>query len=382
MINKNKNPFKPGAGGNPKYVAGRDNELSIINGIIDSLCDIRDNGEINDEDPDFPIFIIGPRGVGKTVLLNLASKYASEQKVHVVKAEVEDFAEENVTRLIELISGTDYKSILDDFKISVPGFKATARNPFKSNDIPSALTKKLKISPVLFLIDEAHTFNTDHFRIFCKLVQKLQSAKLPLGVIYAGTPGLDSLIIRSKATFITRYENYYLNTIDEKSTKLALAKTAEISNIKFDAKAVNYMAKQTDNYPYFIQMIGKIMWDKLANEKKKIGDIDDAKSIAEDFNSARNKFYRKFNNDISELELETETVAAIQLLKSPKNITKRILKDHLVKTFTISKSEASKIFNELYKLGIFWEEENGIEASIPSFFNYFLEINKDLLESK
>ena len=381
MINKNKNPFKPGAGGNPMYVAGRDKELSIINGIIESLCDIRDNGEDNEEDPEFPIFIIGPRGVGKTVLLNCAKKIATKNNIHVVKAKVEDFAESNVTRLIELISGTDYKSILDEFKVSVPGFKATARNPFKSNDIPSALTKKLNKSPVLFLIDEAHTFNTDHFRVFCNLVQDLQSDKLPLGVIYAGTPGLDNLIFRAKATFITRYENYYLNTIDEKSTKLALAKTAEYSNINFDANAVNYLAKLTDNYPYFIQLIGKIMWDKLAKEKKKIGDIDEAKSISDDFKSARNKFYNKFKREITKLRLKTQTLSIIRLLNVKKNVDQDDITNHLVDNFNISLDEADKIFDLLSNLGVIWEEDNGFEASIPSFFNYFMEKNKSLLNS-
>ena len=382
MNNIEINPFDPGAGGIPEYVAGRDKELSEIHEIINRLCIIRDAGNNNSYKPKQPIFIIGPRGVGKTVLLNLAKEYATKKNIHVVKAEVEDFAEENVTRLIELISGADYKIILDEFKVSVPGFKATARNPFKSNDIPSALTKKLNKSPVLILIDEAHTFNTDHFRVFCKLVQNLQSDKLPLGVIYAGTPGLDNLIIRAKATFITRYENYYLNTIDNISTKLVLAKTAEISNINFEDKAVDYMAKLTDNYPYFIQMIGKILWDKLAKEKKRIGDIEDAKSIEVEFKSARNNFYKKFNRDITKLKLEAQTVAIINLINSKENVDQGDITDLLVDNFNISLDEADKIFDVLSNFGVIWEEDNGFEASIPSFFNYFMEKNKSLITSK
>ena len=382
MNNEKINPFDPGAGSIPEYVAGRDKELSEIHDIINRLCIIRDAGSNSSYKPKQPIFIIGPRGVGKTVLLNLAKEYATKKNIHVVKAKVDHFAEENVTRLIELISGTDYRTILDDFKISVPGFKATARNPFKSNDIPSALTKKLNISPVLFLLDEAHTINTDHFREFCNLVQDIQSDKLPLSVIYAGTPGLEHVIINSKATFVSRYERFYLNTIDDNSTKLALAKTAEISNINFEDKAVDYMAKLTDNYPFFIQKIGKIAWDYVNKKNKLVCGIEDAKSIKANFNEERNDFYRLFQADISNLTLIDETLEVIKLLNTNQKINQEMLMAHLISSLGNSKDEALSTYQKLYRLGIFLNGKKGIEASIPSFFNYLLKEYDIKLQAK
>ena len=376
MIKKTSNPFKPGAGGIPKYVAGRDEELSQIKGVIDKLCGIREDGENNEEEPEWPLFIIGPRGVGKTVLLNITREYAQQKNVHVVEAEVEFFANSKYTELIKLISGKGFLNSIKNINVSIPGFRATMDNPFSINAISNALDKKLKKSPVLFLIDEAHGFDTNHFREFCKLVQKLQSNKLPLGVIYAGTPGLENLLLRTKATFISRYKRRSLQNFDNNSTKLVLSKTAEKSHIIFDNEAVNFMANLTDNYPYFVQMIGEIAWDKAEAENKLLCNVEDAKNIVAKFNDTRDEYYRLFNMEIFNLKLRKYTYAIIQLFNSKNYVNSNTISKHLINVFHISESEAVEIYYKLYNLGIYRDGKNDLEPSIPSFFNYFLKKNE------
>ena len=64
------NPYTPGAGITPNYLAGRDDIISQAEKILDSVAASR---------PPRPVIYYGLRGVGKTVLLNVVEKKAEER---------------------------------------------------------------------------------------------------------------------------------------------------------------------------------------------------------------------------------------------------------------------------------------------------------------
>ena len=57
-----RNPFKPGRGATPPYLAGRENEQNRLREILADMAD--------GDSPAADIVMYGPRGMGKTVLLN------------------------------------------------------------------------------------------------------------------------------------------------------------------------------------------------------------------------------------------------------------------------------------------------------------------------
>ena len=59
---KIRNPFRPGSGGSPPYLAGRENEQDRFRDILADMAD--------GESPAANMVMYGPRGMGKTVLLN------------------------------------------------------------------------------------------------------------------------------------------------------------------------------------------------------------------------------------------------------------------------------------------------------------------------
>ena len=77
-------PFAPGAGTIPAYVAGRKAERQTIDKAIAAITSKRTKEGNLANSPMAPITIIGPRGVGKTTLLDLAEKKALEQDVLVI----------------------------------------------------------------------------------------------------------------------------------------------------------------------------------------------------------------------------------------------------------------------------------------------------------
>ena len=59
---RTRNPFRPGRGATPPYLAGRENEQGRIREILADMAD--------GDSPAADMVMYGPRGMGKTVLLN------------------------------------------------------------------------------------------------------------------------------------------------------------------------------------------------------------------------------------------------------------------------------------------------------------------------
>ena len=117
------NPYKPGAGTMPEYLAGRDN---IINNTKTILLDLRDGGMAA-----HTIFY-GVRGVGKTVLLNKIESIAATYNYlyeHIECDEHFDFAHSVILtckRFIKQMSKLESaKELINKVKAVLLSFKLT-----------------------------------------------------------------------------------------------------------------------------------------------------------------------------------------------------------------------------------------------------------------
>lgn len=78
---KQSNPYRPGAGLMPMYLAGRDNDIAEVEKVFDAVV----NGI-----PVQSIIYTGLRGVGKTVLMNRLEDIAAEKGIFCKHIEVEE----------------------------------------------------------------------------------------------------------------------------------------------------------------------------------------------------------------------------------------------------------------------------------------------------
>ena len=69
------NPFNPGSGSKPPFLAGRDDELSLFRKLLTSITDGKNEN----------IILTGLRGTGKTVLLDEFNKICHEKKFFPIK---------------------------------------------------------------------------------------------------------------------------------------------------------------------------------------------------------------------------------------------------------------------------------------------------------
>lgn len=95
MVYKVNNPYKPGAGRIPSFLAGRDTEIEYAEMVLQAM---KNNITMRS------ILYIGLRGVGKTVLLNSIEEIADE--MDVIYEHIEADSKVNFITQITAISQT------------------------------------------------------------------------------------------------------------------------------------------------------------------------------------------------------------------------------------------------------------------------------------
>ncbi|MCL2164511.1 MAG: ATP-binding protein [Oscillospiraceae bacterium] len=261
------NIFSPTFGYRPKYIVGRDNEISeFMEGIA---------GEPGH--PNRATFFIGQRGMGKTVLLLDLAERSREAGFIVVRVVAGETMLDDIIEGIQ-ISGErlpeERKNPVKSVSAGAFGFSVglsftdEIRKNFgfatKLSLLCEALTKRKK--GVLFLIDEIRASTTE-IRVFATTYQHLVGDGMNVAVAMAGLPNAISSVLNDKIlTFLNRAYKVYLNPLQIADVSACYAKALSDLEIKFDAKTLDAAACATDGYPYLLQLVGYHMLKFLNGE--------------------------------------------------------------------------------------------------------------------
>ena len=379
---QNKNPFAPGAGTRPKHVVGRKREFKLLNRALQGIApsEIQKNGLLEDTSMT-PVVLTGPRGVGKTLLLGWMEEQAQEQGIHVARlAHVKNLtAGDAMGRLLKEIAGKDH--FLLKWLKRVTGFQVSYADLGVRLDLGKAaetyeevLHARLRKGPMVLLMDEAHHYEEDIMGFMLHIGQRLINAKYPLVMLLAGTPDLNSYLMKIGATFITRSKDIYINLLATEESKDALKKPFTDRGIEVEPEALEMMWSMTDNYPYFVQLVGAEVWETLPSKGNRRVDVALVEQAQGAIRKERKYFYRKIYKEMNDKELTpyalqvAETIHRQEEAKAEREIIEYDLRQ---KNSDIDAEKARKIVDSLQWLGFIWEgDEDQMEAGIPSFFTY------------
>lgn len=295
-----RNPYQPGVGTAPPYLADREQQLQRFHGYLRDFPDKRRNVRLS-----------GLRGVGKTVLLKEFRDAARERDWVVIRRDLtawlcqEDAfataiaddldtairAFSNLAKLRALLAGARRAvgeitvSLADGTSISVkPGTSRSGSGTSVLEDrLGAALIQVGRLAAkagrgVAFLYDEAHTLHDQPRQhqyplgallgAFVK-AQDQEEPPLPVMLVVSGLPPLVQNLqaARSHAERLFRVEelgNLALEPAsqDEPSpAALALIRPAADTGIPFEPDVAQQVAADVDGYPYFIQKYGEALWD-------------------------------------------------------------------------------------------------------------------------
>lgn len=364
-VGGNGNPFRPGAGQIPPFLAGREMELALAEKRLAELV----KGRV----PARGMLFYGPRGNGKTVLLERIAEKARELGIRAERLPARALRHDD--RLVEELQE---RAGLTEGRLS-----GIQLGPIGAQAQPSAPTRNLSQllaawvgaapGPLVAQLDEVHTMDSEVGRAFFEAVQTCASDGLPLFLIAAGTPDAPRRV-RGAGTFAERaFQRLPIGRLAADATTAALMRPVGTAGRRLTPAAATVLAEESQHYPYFVQLLGSAGWDAADHDA-----IDKAaadRAVA----SVRvevERFYMERFDEARERGVEDALGPIAKLMRDQRG---RVDDRDLQKTLQLIAKRDSMLLDRasllttLRDLGIVWEASSGVwEMGIPSFADYVL----------
>ena len=287
-------PFQAGDGGLPPYLAGREYEQDLCRAFLSRLR--------HDRPPPREIIFYGPRGNGKTALLVwLQKEAASSPGIDVIR--ISPAAIRTETRLVERLLPTSWWQHLTPDEISIHGIKWRPGND-RPPPLDKALTARARKGPLVLLLDEAHTVDEEIGSALLNASQQV-GREFPFLLVLAGTPELRSRLGALNATFWNRAERCPVGRLRPEASAAALRRPLEEEQIEIDEDAAAHIVRESQGYPYFVQVWGEAVWQQIRGSedtRQRIVRADAARAQAS-FDRSKNGYYLERYDELVDREL-------------------------------------------------------------------------------
>ena len=277
------NPFRPGAGHQPPYMAGRIDEQHEFEKLLDQ--------EIILENP----LLTGLRGVGKTVLLEAFKPLAIQRGWIWVGTDLSESASVSeealaIRLMADLSVATSSLVVGEQESAGFAGEKEEVRLDFQTltrifGTTPGLIEDKLKAvlelaakaiakdggRGVIFAYDEAQNLadaeKKDQFplSLLLDVFQSIQRKEIPFMLALTGLPTLFPKLVEARTFAERMFRVIVLDKLDEKASREAIVRPIEDTKcpVKFTPESVETIVAQSGGYPYFIQFICREVYDSF-----------------------------------------------------------------------------------------------------------------------
>ena len=304
------NPYRPGAGLMPTYLAGRDSDISEIENLFEAL-------RLNI--PTQSVIFSGLRGVGKTVLINRLQEIAEEKDIFCKHIEVEernDFISQiascSQAFLRKISTVANFKSLiqkpLDAIKALVVSFDPNnstfslslqERELYTSTNLTQSLTDVFTTlgetagktdSPICFFIDEIQYMKKEELSALIAALHRANQLGYPIMLIGAGLPKIYTMLSESKSYSERLFLYKEIGSLEEEQCAEAIRKPAEKLGVIYENSAVARIADVTKGYPFFVQQLCQIVFQKSGGKVIRLTDVEH--SIGDFFKVLDNGFFK------------------------------------------------------------------------------------------
>lgn len=356
------NPFQPGAGVRPPLLAGRGAEQALG----DRLLALLESGRR----PSQGLLFFGPRGNGKTSLLDDISDSARRRGIRAEDLSVSSFAthEVLVRRLQEKAGGITTRVQNGPF--------TRDRVPVPSGPLPSDAAELLAgwigTAPLVVLLDEAHAVPPATGRVFLDAVQSAARRELPFVVLAAGTPDAPRRL-RTAGTFAERmFRQVPVGRLHREATLRALTEPAASGGLPFTEGAAAWLAEQSRDYPYFIQLLGRDAWNAAARASAPQVTLESARKGAAEIRPEIERFHAGRFQEAHGRGVHHVLQPLARLVSRSGGRLAWADLDGFLADYAPAKEEA-ELLQTLTDLGVLWETPpTGWEMGIPSFADFLL----------
>ncbi|MFT3971324.1 MAG: ATP-binding protein [Micropruina sp.] len=262
-----KNPFKPTAGANPPQLVGRA-------ALIDEFAESIENG------PGAPgrlTIFSGPRGVGKTVMLNaVAEQVQADHQWQVINETATPGFLGRLSRSAgRLLDPAPSRRHVTNVILPVIGggigLSSPAEEPViaDARQVISLLLDQCAThgTGVLITLDEVHTTGRQELGQFAAVVQHLIREDREVAVALAGLPAaVNELLNDELTTFLRRADRHDLGDVPLDEAATSFEATIADNGRTIEPDALDLIARATGGYPFMIQLVGYHVWRKASGD--------------------------------------------------------------------------------------------------------------------
>jgi hypothetical protein len=304
------NPFRPGAGRRPPVLAGRGALLEAFDQLR------RRSEELGEGDRSW--ILHGLRGVGKTALLNellgqvsasgwITAKVEaggegslpellSQALLRSLRTATGRHPEPRLRRLLGVFRSFSLKldpSGAVSFGVEVDAIPGVADSGRFADDL-AAMFEELGSTArdlgvgVLILVDELQEAEVEHLRALNMAIHALGQGPVPLPLTFigGGLPSLPALLAEATSYAERLYDYRPVGLLDGPASAEALTAPAVRLGVEWSPDGLALALDAAQGYPYFLQAMGKHVWDNartspISTEDVRVG-LHDARREVDD----------------------------------------------------------------------------------------------------
>ncbi len=283
MTTEHVNPFRPGAGHPPPYLAGREEERRIFEKMLQQTVVLEN------------LVLTGLRGVGKTVLFDTFKPMAQSRGwlwAGTDLSESSSISEEAIaTRLLaDVATATSNVPIgqvvsrrigfgEQETKQQITLTYTVLRQVY--DQTPGLIADKLKAvlelawealqtsqtRGIVFAYDEAQNLadqaqeNQFPLSLLLDVFQSLQKKGVCFMLALTGLPTLFPKLVEARTFAERMFRVVFLSKLNESDSRDAITKPMSAGAVRMTEESVNLIVKMSGGYPYFIQFMCREVFD-------------------------------------------------------------------------------------------------------------------------
>ncbi|MGA2663624.1 MAG: AAA family ATPase [Nitrososphaerales archaeon] len=386
-----RNPFTPGSGTYPPFLAGRGSQLIEFNKILESLK----AGHLEN------VLVYGLRGVGKTVLLDdfqracvdqgfltirrshFSRKYSDSLEFDMafrydIRTAIETFSHFSKVRnkAKSAISLIKPKSVgVGDLFYYEPSYDKKRDAPFEDH-LTDLLKKNWSIfekagyAGVIFLYDEFHTVVDNRsegqyvLSDFIAAMNESQKDGARFFPVLCGLPNLRLNLKKARSYSERMFTDILLTHLDATASREAIEKPLDGSGYAFSSELISALTKDTGGYPFFLQFYGKQLISNAGKQRIEMSDYERVKSV----------ITKELDVSFFDQRFDSASTDEQEVLCGMSRFLKEdIPSDFIVKTTGMSRTNVSRSLSRLGTKGIVYNFKRGFyRFSLPMFREYLV----------
>lgn len=383
-----KNPYRPGVGTRPLYLAGRETEVRRFRSALRGAPEIPGN-----------VRLTGLRGVGKTVLLSefesaakeegwtaltleLEARHNTDQRVvSFVGSACEAYQQRlSTTQKLRAKAGHAVKAIRGVVQVSYEEltFSLGDYETDRAGDLSKILAETTAVAirtghyGFVLLLDEAQMIRDEQHRggehplsLLIAAVSALQKHEVPIVLALCGLPTLTGNLLEARTYSERTFRGENIGSLQRIEAYQAFVRPLAGTGVEADPALVDKVLESVEGYPYFVQLWGAHLWDAADHADLHRFSVDLLEVVEPDI-------YRRLDIDFYAPRISSLTPAEQDLLLATEKCDYPPLVTADMNT-VIPKTPANVnvLLGRLVTAGVIYRVRKGVyEYTAPKFYDY------------